>query len=416
MKRFMDWLSNSFAPAMQAFLARPWIAAICGSMQKILPFVLAGSLIFFYGVVRSFFPVLPDLSRIADYTFGMLGLITAFMVANQAMERLRHPRYVIVAGLASICVFLMFIKPQFVDGKMIVEFGRFGAMGILVGLLTGLLVSAVFNFYAKIPFLRGTSIPDFVVGWIHNIIPIVFSVGIGALIAFHFDVDVFSVVLRWFEPVAAFGQTLPGLILLMFIPAIFMSMGISSWCFNSIQTPIFMAGIAANIAAAHAGMHPTNIVTSEVCYTSALITMGGVGATLTLNILMLFSRSSGLRAVGRLCIAPSIFNINEPILFGGPVVFNPLLMLPMYINSVTGPLVVWTFMRSGWLDIPAKMIQVGQIPAPFSSVMITEDWRAILCYALLFVIYLATWYPFFRVYEKQRLEEERLEAAGEVSA
>ena len=92
MKRFMDWLSNSFAPAMQAFLARPWIAAICGSMQKILPFVLAGSLIFFYGVVRSFFPVLPDLSRIADYTFGMLGLITAFMVANQAMERLRHPR------------------------------------------------------------------------------------------------------------------------------------------------------------------------------------------------------------------------------------------------------------------------------------------------------------------------------------
>ena len=55
------------------------------------------------------------------------------------------------------------------------------------------------------------------------------------------------------------------------------------------------------------------------------------------------------------------------------------------------------------------MIQVGQIPAPFSSIMITEDIRAVIVYIALFLLYLAIWYPFFKVYEKQRVIEETLE-------
>ncbi len=97
-------------------------------------------------------------------------------------------------------------------------------------------------------------------------------------------------------------------------------------------------------------------------------------------------------------------------MYSAPIVMNPLLMVPMWINSITGPLVVWFTMRSHLLNIPSKMIQVGQIPAPLSSVMITEDLRAILVYVVLFLIYLATWYPFFKVYEKQRIAEEQNEA------
>ncbi|MQS77415.1 PTS sugar transporter subunit IIC, partial [Lactobacillus halodurans] len=174
-----------------------------------------------------------------------------------------------------------------------------------------------------------------------------------------------------------------------------------SWAFNAVSTPIFMAGITANIAAVQAGRTATNITTNEVMFTSALITMGGMGATLTLNILMLFAKSTKLKTIGRICLIPSIFNINEPIMFSGPVVMNPLLMIPMWINAVTGPLVIWVVMRMGLLKIPAKMIQVGQIPAPLSSVMITEDMRAIIWYVVLFIIYLFTWYPFFKVYDKQ---------------
>mgnify|MGYP002605173843 FL=1 len=181
--------------------------------------------------------------------------------------------------------------------------------------------------------------------------------------------------------------------------------------FGAVTTPIFMAGIQANIDAVAAGGIATNIVTSESTFTLAFVTMGGMCATLGLNVLMCFSKSKQLKTLGRIFIAPSIFNINEPVMYGASVVFNPLLMLPAWINSVVGPVYVWILMSTGLLNIPSKMIQVGQIPAPICSVMVTEDIRALLWWAILFVIYLAIWYPFFKAYEKQKLEEEAVAEA-----
>jgi PTS system cellobiose-specific IIC component len=273
-------------------------------------------------------------------------------------------------------------------------------------MLTGIAVALVFHLWSKLHVLEDSSIPDFVVGWINTIIPILISVAIFTTIVFIGKVDLFNLVAWLFSPLQSFGQTLPGFILISLIPSLLYTMGISSWAFNAVSTPIFMAGISANIAAVAAGGTATNISTSEVMFTSALITMGGMGATLTLNILMLFAKSRRLKAIGRICIAPSIFNINEPLMFSGPVVMNPILMIPMWINSITGPLIVWTVMRLGLLNIPAKMIQVGQIPAPFSSIMITEDWRAVIWYVVLFALYMATWYPFLKVYDHELLVKE----------
>ena len=129
--------------------------------------------------------------------------------------------------------------------------------------------------------------------------------------------------------------------------------------------------------------------------------------------ILLFSKRDDYRAIARIAIPCAIFNINEPVMFGAPVVFNPVLMLPAWINSVIGPVYVWILMSTGLLNIPSKMIQVGQIPAPICSVMVTEDMRALLWWALLFVIYLVVWYPFFKVFEKQKLDEEAAQIAAE---
>jgi len=408
MKKFMDWLSNSFAPKMNEICSRPWISAISSAMQKIIPFILTGSLIYFYNVFRSYITVLPDLGIIADYSFGLISLILAFVMAQQCMEKLNHPLYTTNAGLVSMAIFIMFIMPITDDaGNMIINQSRLGATGIAVGMAAGLFTSIIFHLYAKLNFLKdSTAIPDFVSGWINNIIPTLITLGISMILVFKLNVDIFEVILFIFSPIANFGQTLPGFILVCLIPAFLYTMGISSWLFGAISTPIYLAGIQANIDAVAAGGVATNIVTSETVFKAALITMGGMGATLGLNILMMRSKSKKLRTLGKIFIGPSIFNINEPVMFGAPVVFNPLLMLPMWINSITGPVVVWIAMSTGLLNIPSKMIQVGQVPAPVSTVMITEDWRGILWYIVLFVIYLATWYPFFKVYERQVLAEE----------
>lgn len=412
MNRFMNWLSVSFAPSMNRLCARPWIAAVSSAMQKIIPFILTGSVIYFYNVFRSYLSVLPDLGTIADYSFGLISLILAFVMAQQCMEKLNHPLYTTNAGLVSVAVFMMFVMPETTEeGNMVLVQSRLGATGIAVGVVAGLFVSIIFHNYGKLNILKdSTSIPDFVTDWINNIIPTLITLAIGMVLVFKLHFNVFDAVLFIFKPIASFGQTLPGFILCCLCPAVLYTMGVSSWLFGAVTTPIFLAGIQANIDAVAAGGVAANIVTSEVCFTSALITMGGMGATLTLNLLMIFSKSKKLRTLGKIFIGPSIFNINEPVMFGAPIVFNPLLMLPMWINTITGPLVVWFAMRSGLLKIPAKLIQVGQIPAPFSSVMITEDWRAIIWYVILFAIYLATWYPFFKVYEKQVLAEENIAA------
>lgn len=410
MNKFIDWLNDSFAPAMQKIVDRPWVAAVSSAMQKNLPFILSGSLIFLYGVFRDMFPQLPDLWPLAANTFGLLGLITSFMIANQVMEKLRHSDYSVTAGIVAIAVYYMSTMPTESDGFTMIPAGRFGPTGILVGIIVGIFVSAVFNAIAKLHLFENSSMPDFVANWINNIIPILLSVGTAALVTLWLKFDIFAAILNVFSPIQNMGQTLPGFILIVLIPNFFYSIGVSNWLFTPLTTTIFMAGITANIELAANGMAPINIVTNETVYTAGLITMGGMGATLTLNLMMMFSKSSSLKATGRICILPSIFNINEPIVYGTPIVMNPLLMLPMWINSIVGPTIVWLVMRTGLLNIPAKMIQVGQIPAPASTVMITNDWRGIPVYLVMFVIFFLIWYPFFKVFEKQMILEDAIEA------
>ncbi len=78
MKKLMDWLSESFAPNANKLFSKPWIAAISSAMQKVVPFILTGSLIYFYNVIKSFVPILPDLSPIANYSFGLIVTVQPF--------------------------------------------------------------------------------------------------------------------------------------------------------------------------------------------------------------------------------------------------------------------------------------------------------------------------------------------------
>lgn len=413
MKKIMDWITNVFAVKMNKIVENPWIAAVASSMMKALPFILTGSLISFYNVFRSYISFLPDLGKVSDFSFGFISVFLSFLVANQVMEKKKLSRYTNVAGLISISVFIMFSMPQFNDnGTISLEFGRMGATGMLVAMLVGLFIGVVFNGYSKLHFLEdNTTIPDFVTEWINNIIPILITLLISYTIVFTLNFDVYSFILMLFAPLQNFGQTLPGFILICLIPAVLYTLGISNWLFYAASLPIFMAGIQGNIEAVNAGKEALNIVTSETVFTAALITMGGMGATLPLNVMMLKSKSNRIKTMGKIFIGPSIFNINEPVVFGCPIAYNPILMIPFWLTSIAGPIIVWLSMRLGFLNIPCRMIQIGQIPAPISSVMITEDLRAIVVYIILFVVYYIIWLPFFRVYEQQTIAEEK----GEVS-
>lgn len=226
MKNIMKWLSESFAPTMNKLFSKPWPSAISSCMQKIIPFILTGSLIYFYNVFVSFIPALPDLSPILNYSFGVITLIVAFMMANQCMEKLNHPAYVINAGITSIGILLMVAMPVGESADSISALlSNLGPSGIAVGMVVGLYVAVIFHNWGKLRFLQDSSIPDFVTAWINTIVPNVVSLGIAMILVHVLHINLYNAIISVFMPIANIGQTLPGFILCCLVPAFFLYHG-----------------------------------------------------------------------------------------------------------------------------------------------------------------------------------------------
>lgn len=419
MNAIMSWFTDKLAPGMQKIFANPWISAVASAMQKILPFILVGSVVSIYNVFVRYIPALPDMSFVNTFSFGMMSLIVSFMVAYFGMVELDHPKYTITAGLTSLTVFLMALCPSMATLLKNVETGKteltitdinfLGGSGLFIAIIVALVVMIVFHLYAKLHVLENSAtMPDFVCEWINNIIPMTFIYLLFGITVFTINFDLVAFINMVFQPVVNIGQSLPGFVIICFLYVLLYSVGISAWSLNAIVKPILMAGIAANAELALAGGQPINIVTTETIFTTALIAMGGLGGTLPLNFLMLFKcKSKKLKTMGKICLGPSIFNINEPLVYGAPIVFNPLLMIPMWMNSIVGALVVWFIMSAGSLNIPAGVNNISRIPAPICTWLTTDDMRAFLWFFVLFAIYTIIWYPFLMKYDKQLVKEEQ---------
>ena len=410
MKKMMDWLQNSLTPAVEKFTKRPWISGFSAGIVKCLPFILTGCLIFFYNVVQPYIPnILPDLSAITTYTFNLLALLVSFMMVYQLMGSLKHRGYQVVGGLTGICAYILAMKGEVVDGVYSVTWARFGPSGIVVAIIIGLYTAFIFHMVAKLNlFKNNNTIPEFVQEWIKNVIPIFFIILTLKILIIDFNTDLYSLVLLIFNPIQAIAQTYPGFLLVTFIPVIFYTLGISVWTWSGPRYAIFIPAQAANIAAVAAGHVATNLTTSEVCNGIALCVLGGTGCTLAFNIWLLTSKSKKLKTLGKVCIGPSLFNINEPLMFGTPMVLNPILMLPILICTFVNSTSVFIVMKVGLLAIPSiELAMVSTIPAPFSTVMFTGDMRGVIWWAVVLVLDLLIYYPFFKVFERNTMAEEK---------
>ncbi|WP_256978673.1 PTS transporter subunit EIIC [Lactobacillus taiwanensis] len=165
-----------------------------------------------------------------------------------------------------------------------------------------------------------------------------------------------------------------------------------------------LAGIAANAHQYANGQAVTHIFTSELIYSFPWI--GGVGCTLPLVLLMLFAcKSRRMKALGKACIAPSIFNINEPVIFG-TVVWNPYLMIPLWINGLVLPLITAFWFKAGLSPIPHSLMQMWYIPFPFVTWIVSPAISSIILLVILFVVGTLVWYPFLKVYDNSLIKDE----------
>jgi PTS system cellobiose-specific IIC component len=122
------------------------------------------------------------------------------------------------------------------------------------------------------------------------------------------------------------------------------------------------------------------------------------------------SKSAHLRSIGRLGVVPSIFNINEPVIFGTPIVMNPVFFIPFLLAPMVNATLAWAAMK---LDLIGRVISVvpWTAPAPIGAAWaLGWDFRAVILVVLLACVSAIIYFPFFKVYEKQLLDQEAEEA------
>ncbi len=409
MNKFIDFLSEKFTPVVNNMTKNIWVQSVQSTIMKVLPMVFVGSLVTIVSVLKNYISLLPDLSPINQYTFGLLGLFIAFLLPMEIMKNKKFESMSVVAGLAGAGLMLMMIRPEITNEGAIFNFNRFGGEGMLVSLVAGLFSGLIMSLFGSFSFFgEDSALPDFVSKWFDNMLPITVIMFVGWGLIYGLNFDMFEIIVRVFKPVSDIAQTLPGFVLLNFLVVFIYSLGISGWVLSPITYSIQLGAIAANAAAVASGGVATNIYVYEVIQTG-WITLGGLGATLPLVIMMCLSRVGRIKAIGRACIVPSIMNINEPVIFGAPVAWNPFLMLPMWIGTVVISITTYLSMSMGFVTIPSKVFNLWYVPFGISTFMVNQDVRGLIVLAINIVLLFMIWYPFFKAYEKEEIKLESQE-------
>ena len=216
-----------------------------------------------------------------------------------------------------------------------------------------------------------------------------------ALLAFHISLP--AAIAAAMQPIALLGDTYFALIAIVAIETILWTAGVHGPAMlAAIVTPVYLTMQMQNTHAftLHAPL-PYIVVVSLFLF----VFPGGAGATLPLAALLAFSRVPRLRRVGRATLVPALFNLNEPLLFAAPVVFNPHLVLPFVGAPLVLATITYAAVATG-LVARAAFYVPSSVPTFLSTYFATQDLRAVALAAFNVAVATVIWYPFVRAYER----------------
>lgn len=404
MQKMIKWLENDFSPKMNKINHNVWVVTLKDSIMQLLPFILLGSVFCMLTIPGDLFHIknYPNFWTPFGWTMGMLSILISFLIPFNLMEKKRLRKQRFIAGCSGLITFLIIISPQVIaDGTIGFGHEALGAGGMFVAIVAGVFTGFVMGLFGSFSFFKEESIiPDFVRAWFDSMLPIAVVILATWVVVDIASFDLYNFILNLFMPLAKITESPWGFPLIMFIYCFLYTMGISSWVLTPVTKPVFLAAITANVT-----VGATNLVTSETIF-SAYMWFGGIGCTMPLVIMLAFSKSAKLKALGRACIAPGIFNINEPVVFGA-IAWNPIMMLPMWIIGIVLPIIVWVGTKViHFAPIPSIVFDMWYIPYPLSTWITTGTMTGIILMLICVLVATLIWYPFFKVYEKQEVRIE----------
>lgn len=414
MNRLITWMSEVVSPKMNNLTRNPWILSMQESIMTVMPVIFIGSIVTVISILNEYIPSMPDFSLLSSFTFGLVSLFLAYLIPFSILEKKGHDKVKKQAGMAGIAFFLMLLYPQFDEANhIIINFDALGCGGMIATIISSYFVGFVMNLFAGFSFFqKDSALPDFIMVWFDTLVPVLLVVFVGWIVVFQMNINVFDLIYELFAPVVNIGQSFWGLLICYAVGCLLFSFGISIWVVMPMIYAIQLQGMATNMALVAAGEAASAINTSEVF--TGWCALGGHGATLALCLMMLLmAKSKRLKVMGRAAIIPSLFNINEPLIFGAPIAFNPILMIPFWISGVIIPAVVYAFFYFGFASIPSNTFMLWYVPPFLQSWMISQEFMGIVLAVIVFIVSWLIYYPFFKAYDQQLVKEEQEEEAAQ---
>ncbi|UTV30401.1 PTS sugar transporter subunit IIC [Photobacterium atrarenae] len=418
------FVESVVAPMAAKISAQRHINAIKDGFVATMPFLIVGSLLlvlayppgtgnFFLDGWHSLIEMIGQKNILAPFqvSMGIFALYAAYSIAYSLARA-----YDIRAqnsGLLSMFSFLLAVAPvQFIDDVgSVMSVAYMGGTGAFTAILCGLLIPELQRFLRdkNIRLKLPDAVPPKIAASFDLLIPVLFVsviiVAINGTLA-SYDLSIPSAIMEIFKPLVSASDSFFACLLAVILIQLLWFAGIhgSSVVVSGILYPILIINLGLNQDALAAGEPLPKIFVNPVL--DFFIFVGGAGGTWGFVVLMMRSRATQLRTIGKMSIIPGTFNINEPVIFGTPIVMNPNYFIPWMLSPIINTCIVWGAFK---MELLSKIIALPPwtMPAPIGAVMATNSGTAAIVVVLCVLVSVIIYYPFFKIHEKQLLIEEQ---------
>ncbi len=407
---------NTVFQWLAGLVKNPYLTAVREGLTLALPLIIAGTL----AILINTFPLPayqeymtglfgPEWKLFGDYihngTFGVISVIMALNIGHSLAEdhNVKHPLNRVTPSIVATVTFssLMCTMEPLAGGAFAMRW--LSVHGLLLSIVISLLACSIFRFLLRFPVLRvafysgstGASMSQAISAMIPAILTVLLFAGCKAAAkAYGLENPNESIYRMLSLPFQAMGSNhIETAVVYEFVRNALWFLGIhGSNVLEPVMQELYIPGMQANAAAYLAGLPPTVIFTKPFfdCYTS----IGGAGSTLGLLIaILLRHRDNGAKNISRISILPSIFNINEILLFGLPVVLNPVFIVPFILVPVLASVI--SYFACLWGLVPLAIHDVAwNIPVFIDGYLATDSPRGSLLQLFNLVVAIAVYLPF----------------------
>lgn len=416
MNKFSKMFEEKMLPIATKLGANRGLIAIRDGITLAMPLIIVGSI---FMIIASFpikaFTDFLDQNGISDYlwkgvssSFGLTGLVASFGIAQSMANQYKVDG--IAAGIVSLSSFVTvtpFIKGESGEG---INLFYMGSGGIFVAIVLGLLSAYVYQWFINrnIQITLPDSVPPAIARSFSAIIPGAVIISFWLIVFAVLDKyglpnmhEIIKVVLG--KPLGLLGSTMFGTMIVTGLNSLFWFMGIHGGStINSIFSPVWLANLDINAKAQQAGEPLTEIITSP--FMDNFVYIGGGGATLGLVIVISLialrkASSKQTKAMGPLTLVPGIFNINEPAVFGLPIVMNVALFIPFLIMPMVNTVIAYLAFSSGLVPL-TYATATWTMPPIISGFLTTGSVMGSLLQLVIIAIDILIYLPFYMIVEK----------------